>query len=232
MDLEQMDFIRNCTKKYQDCKICIVASHSCDIARSSDKEPNIEVFPCHVIPELNNANIKGRNVRIINFEVEDNSTKKFYCLYANEKLFVDKSDVNQEEILENIHCNLPISSFQNWLSSRYKRQVLPDNVNHRINNELRLRHKIKKFSNELSAIFIEIDAEDVPVYTLHFISDSGYQNSDEKVEQFVKELNKTNSNLSKDEYFILLIVHEIDYELSYSETQKMFYYNFDYLCEN
>ncbi|MBK5200701.1 MAG: hypothetical protein JJE21_04110, partial [Spirochaetaceae bacterium] len=104
-------------------------------------------------------------------------------------------------------------------------------VNWRITKDLKLTHHLKNISEELLSIFIEID-DDLPIYTLPFISDSGYKNSKEIIEEFIKKLNENNDKFSNEETFLLFINHKIDYELSYSGTKNLFYYNFGYLCDN
>jgi hypothetical protein len=235
MDLLQMDFIENCTNKYEECEICIVVSHSCDIT-NDDKEPFIEILPCHEISKLNKFDFNGRSPRTLNFEVNFNGEEKILQLKAHEKIFVKKTDISVDKRVGYDSCELTLSLFQNWLSSRYKRHAFPNNVNDRIFKKINLRKQIEdKFDDigkELESIYIETDIEDDGGdYTLHFISDSDYKESSTKIEKFVEDLRKINNSLPPDKDFILFIDHLYDIEISYEKIRKMYYFNLDYFCD-
>jgi hypothetical protein len=230
MNINQMEFIKNCTNKYNDCKICIVTSHSCDIARDADKEPTVEVLPCHNADKLDGLCLFGRNCRRLNFSLNLENEQKYYYIDACEKTFITKIEFDDVNKIEVALCDLEISFFQNWLAARYRRQTLPDNVNTKI-DKLKLNRKLKNVREELLAIFIEEEAVDdiITIYTLFFVSDYSNSEAVSKVDKLVDKLNAILEKLPEDGVE-LVIIHIQSIELNYNEQNNYSIYNCDYLC--
>ncbi|MGH4037637.1 MAG: hypothetical protein ACRQFF_07300 [Sphaerochaeta sp.] len=229
MDLNQMEFINNCTGKSKDCELCIIISHSCDIARECDKEPFVEVLPCHKITKPDGICLTGSNCRRLDFSINNKDKLDYYCINAFEKIIIDKNQLDDSCKIEGLNCDLEITFFQNWLAARYRRQTLSDELNNKI-KKLKIGKKIKSLTNEIVTIFINEDIQDeITEYTLIFVSDYNNADAKEKIDNLVDKLNYKLTKLPEDD-IILTINHIQDIDLTYDLVSHYYYYNCDYLC--
>jgi hypothetical protein len=230
MNLNQMEFINNCSNEYTDCRICIVISHSCDIARKSKIEPNIEILPCHLTGSLEGVFLKGSNCRKLNFQLTINNKMKYYYINACEKISISKDKLGVIKIIEFDSCGLELSFFQNWLASRYRRQTLPDDLNKKI-DKLKLNKELKKVSEELLSIFVEKEqiSDNNISYTLIFVSDYNMPNATEIIDSLESKLVEKLNNLPKD-HIKLFIQHISSIDLNYHMLTNYSKYDCDYLC--
>lgn len=230
MNLNQMELINYCPDKYTDCEICIVISHSCDIARKSEIEPNIEILPCHHTDSLEGIFLRGRNCRKLNFQLTTNNKMKYYYINACEKISISKGKLGDIKIIEFYSCGLELPFFQNWLASRYRRQTLPDDLNKKI-AKLKLKKELKKVAAELLSIFVEEEqiSDNNISYTLIFVSDYNIPNATEVVDSLESKLIDKLNNLPNDDVN-LSIRHISSIDLSYDMLTNYSKYDCDYLC--
>ncbi|MGD1822342.1 MAG: hypothetical protein ACPKM0_06210 [Pleomorphochaeta sp.] len=229
MGLLQGDYIHYQDANYKDCDTYIVISHSCDIDRPKEKEPFIELLPCHLIEQIDGNTKNGKTARQLNFETNLNGKEYLYNIIASEKIFVEKSKLINIKAEKKVISNLTLFILQNWLAARYRRESLPESINNLFRNVLKLPKKLNNYKMDISAIFIDVDKA-TETYEVFFVINTEIMSSESKVENFVKSLNTTIQKYSEYKNNVT-ITPRIDLDFNYNEVSNYTYYNLDYLCE-
>ncbi|MDC7250808.1 MAG: hypothetical protein PQJ49_12900 [Sphaerochaetaceae bacterium] len=228
MCLQQGDFIKYSNPKYHDCNLYMVISHSCDIARDIQKEPYIELLPCHIIEEIDGNYSNGRTARKLHLSITKDNDKTFYCLNANEKLYVNKENFSYTFFSCINKSDISIAVLQNWLAFRYRREALPDIINAKL-SQIKFKKILKKVKDEVRSIFVQLD-EDKKACTILFIINSNFKNAELLVSDLISKLSssiKDNKELSQ----TISFASRMDYDFNYDEFLDYAYFNFDYLCD-
>ncbi|MGO9318102.1 MAG: hypothetical protein ACLPXT_01685 [Terracidiphilus sp.] len=113
--------------------VLVVISHSCDLVKTSETEPYVELLHGQRKDEMNGSLANGKNPRTLHLEYEQNGSKKVLELCAFNKFAVEKKmligiDPDPDAIL----TAKDINTLQVWLAARYKRAAFPDGLNSRM----------------------------------------------------------------------------------------------------
>jgi hypothetical protein len=155
------DALRALTISHSESALAIVASHSCDLVQSPDREPEIEVVLGNRIAGLDGNYTYAKSSRILHIKLEGDRP-----LFA-EFTATGKRKIPKEDLLDFVPDDrLKLSPsglviFQRWLASRYNRPAFPDEFERRLVKETRLADQIAKavkpHGEMITAVFFDID---------------------------------------------------------------------------
>lgn len=140
--------------------VVIVATHDCDLAQDSDKEPNVEVIIGRRILKLEGHFTHAKTSRTLHIEFESN--KSFLTEFAIvEKYSIHKNTLVAFKPKKSLRLSPPnLAIFQLWLASRYRRSAFPDEFEQRL-KETKLSEKITKavkpHGKMITAVFFDVD---------------------------------------------------------------------------
>lgn len=143
-----------------DATVVIVATHDCDLAQLTDKEPHVEVIVGRRIKKLDGNNTHAKSSRTLHIAFEGN--EPFLAEFIiTDKRIIDKNDLAGFEPEVNFKLSPPeFATFQLWLAIRYRRAAFPDEFEHRM-KESGLASKIskivKQYGEMITAIFFDVD---------------------------------------------------------------------------
>lgn len=143
-----------------DATVVIVATHDCDLAQLTDREPNVEVIIGRRIQKLDGNNTHAKSSRTLHIAFEGN--EPFLAEFIiTDKRIIDKNVLAGFEPEVNFKLSPPeFATFQLWLASRYRRAAFPDEFEHRM-KESGLASKIskivKQYGEMITAIFFDVD---------------------------------------------------------------------------
>ena len=147
-------------QEYPDDTVIIVATHDCDLAQVPDKEPQVEVVVGHRIDELdgNNTHAKSSRTLHIGFEGKKPLLAEFTI---TEKFSIDKNMLVGFDP-ENTARLSPsdLTTFQLWLSSRYRRSAFPDEFESRLKESgltSKIAKAVKPHGKMITAVFFDVD---------------------------------------------------------------------------
>jgi|SRR5680860_5988 len=127
-----------------DDTVVIVATHDCDLAQSTKREPEVEVVIGRRIANADGNYTHAKTSRTLHVAFEG------VAPLLAEFVITAKCSV-QKEILGNFKPAVTprlspsnLSTFQRWLASRYRRSVFPDEFEHRLVRETKLAERIAK----------------------------------------------------------------------------------------
>ncbi|NLZ76368.1 MAG: hypothetical protein GX911_00160 [Spirochaetales bacterium] len=213
----------------EDTSYCLVITHSCDLARTT--EHTCEIIPCVYVPTYDGNKTNGKNHRELHFRIDDN----WYSVKAKDKRSIEKDSVS---------CLHPVFSLeeqmlQNWLSFRYRRQALPDEVNTLLFKRLKLYELVKKHGEHLLGVWTSMNhdedirtGEDIG-YSIDVLfvfdaledADEACQNKfEEEYEKYFKKSGIDSKQITS--YFMG------DDIFTYREARTYSFVNFDYLSNN
>lgn len=116
------------TKKNENDAVVLVVSHDCDLAvEDLSEEPAVEVIFGRRVPQANGNFSFGKHPRRLHLDVTDGDAKTCIELTASARVNVLKTAL--ANYAPDSRLRVPASSLkilQSWLSSRYRRQALPD----------------------------------------------------------------------------------------------------------
>lgn len=145
---------------YPDDTVVIVASHDCDLAQLPDKEPQVEVVVGRRISALDGNNTHAKSSRTLHLGFEGEKT-----LLA-EFIIIGKQSIPKNALVDfspetSTRLSPPnLSTFQQWLASRYRRSAFPDEFEHRM-KQTGLADKITKairpHGSVITAVFFDVD---------------------------------------------------------------------------
>lgn len=138
----------------------VVVSHDCDIAQTTDREPEIEIIVATVDPIADGNYLHGKNSRTLQVDASIDGESKSVKL---ELSALGKRRIGKEKIgsakpigaLQTVDTEI----LQRWLASRYRRAAFSDEFNARLNNTgLRsMLEAVLKKSQHIGGIYFEID---------------------------------------------------------------------------
>lgn len=114
--------------RLQDVSYFIVISHDCDLARSSEVEPFVELLPCH--PSVLDGNLQNaKDPRRLQLGISMNGEAACcFELRATEKKSIAKEAFISEAGGVRIGDD-DLQVLRTWLALRYRRQAVPDSLN-------------------------------------------------------------------------------------------------------
>ena len=117
----------------QDEPIYVVISHDCDIVRSRDLEPQVELIRGNRMEFPKSGFANGQSPRKLHIEFEQSGEKAILELSALQKVAVDKKMlIGTEPDPESILDTDGIAVLQGWLAARYRRAAFPTELDKRI----------------------------------------------------------------------------------------------------
>lgn len=138
---------------------CVVISHDCDISRSEELEPNIEVMPIRQIESCSGESTRGKNPRKLHIEVDylfedgDGSEKRLFELLASQKRLVRKDALLEISPLSELLLSpTQKAALQLWLAKRYRRSAFPDKFNERLRKSGVDKKMLKQLGRSKGAI--------------------------------------------------------------------------------
>lgn len=139
--------------------VLVVISHDCDLVRSPEIEPKIELIAGHSKAELKDGYTNGQSPRTLHLHYEENGAKKVLELNALDKIEVDKGALlNIEPDPDAVLEKNGVIILQGWLSARYKRAAFPDELIRRMQP---IRKKLSSVdSAKIVGIWMDYDPED------------------------------------------------------------------------
>jgi hypothetical protein len=143
-------------------KIAIVISHSCDLARPPETEPNVEIIVGSLISALDGNCTYSKNPRKLHLTATSSTGDVYFELLAT-----DKKAVSKQNLMAIQPCGsreLPpkeLRTLQRWLAARYYRAAFPDEFNERLKEaglDSKLVKILKPLGNHIVAILFDVDA--------------------------------------------------------------------------
>ena len=207
-------------------RLCLIISHDCDIAHQD--EPFVEIIELSQIEKIDGNRTKAKNVRELHIEHEH----QLYRLTASTKESLNKEDLNGVVPMSCLNAaNLRI--LQKWLSCRYKRHSIPEELNSIVRPVFEeLAKKIKDTEDAIDGVFIayeEIDPENYQYeISIKVVFDSqkesGYAKATSLSEQFDAKLRKSQISLNSCDAVP-------DYEFTLADIKSFVEYRLDFLCD-
>jgi hypothetical protein len=176
----------------------------------------------------------GRNPRELHISVIQDSEPQ--CMNFSLKA-VEKKQIAKEEIKasyttrDDLTMKEPIRILQDWLSARYRRQAIPDDINSLLKDTLKLQRYIKSLKQELIGIWFDIDGPEGEkrTLTLYFIGNSAIFKAEARIEEKIKKIEEKNSSSNTTDIEVLCR-YRSDLDISFNEINALSWLNFDYLC--
>jgi len=145
--------------KYPDDTVVIVASHDCDLAQLPDIEPQVEVVVGRQIPALDGNYTHAKSSRTLHLEFDNEPLLAEFVI--TEKHSIPKNVLVDFGPRTNVRLSpRNLSTFQQWLASRYRRSAFPDEFDHRM-KKAGLTDKIvkavKPHGSMITAVFFDVD---------------------------------------------------------------------------
>jgi len=141
--------------------LVIVASHDCDLAQPPDKEPDIEIVVGRCIATLDGNNTHAKSSRTLHIEFDGDKPLRA------EFVITKKRNISKNTLLGFMPVDdLRLSpedlvTFQQWLSSRYRRSAFPDEFERRLVHQTSLAERIAKavkpHGKWITAVFFDVD---------------------------------------------------------------------------
>jgi len=203
----------------------LIITHCCDLAHLN--EP-VELLPCHPIEVLDGNYTRGKNSRVLHFEINGQCYEVRAC---------EKAQITRKQLGESIVSHTANGEEQRilryWLASRYARQALDDDT-YLLIQKLPLKKLAKKIGKELEGIWAELgpceDQEDGTVskervYGLYFVFTCDCRQYcgeiEERIALAMKKMFPSYGNV---------ITHCVNIDqFYYREATTYTYVNFDYL---
>jgi hypothetical protein len=107
--------------------VAVVISHDCDLAASSDKEPEVELIVGRLIEKADGNFTHAKTPRVLHVEFATAEGGKFLELAATRKVRISKGDFADHEPRPEFKLGPAQQSIlQRWLGARYRRAAFPD----------------------------------------------------------------------------------------------------------
>jgi hypothetical protein len=163
--LVKTDDIKNISRLEEKGLILIVASQSCDIARTNN-EPYVEFSVGRIISALNGNYTFNKNPRTLHTEIlcltstPEIKEPCFVLLQAHEKILIPKENIiGTSPDDDSVFVSNQLDSYISWLVARYSRPALPTTFNELIEEydpKDNRKKKAKRLDPLLSGIYVEI----------------------------------------------------------------------------
>jgi hypothetical protein len=142
--------------------VAVVISHDCDLATSSDKEPEIELIVGRLIEKADGNFTHAKTPRALHIEFATAEGGKFLELAATRKIRISKGDFADHEPRPEFKLGPAQQSIlQRWLGARCRRAAFPDPFEKRLDKsgaDRRLSKILKPEGEHICAIFFDVDA--------------------------------------------------------------------------
>lgn len=145
-----------------DQALVIVASHDCDLAQTSEREPLVEVVVGRLVTEKDGNCTHAKNARKL--QVEFAGLAFFWAEFeATAKRSIEKRVLKDFAPPAGVHLSPENHNiFQMWLASRYRRSAFPDEFERRLAlKEFKLHEKIamavKPHGELIAGVFFDVD---------------------------------------------------------------------------
>ncbi len=146
----------------------VVISHDCDLAQTSEVEPNVEVIVGRFLDEGPQGNyLNCKNVRRLHVECGAGVVIKTVELDATRRTIVSKdSSAGKPGLADHRPCAIhrmtakERNTLQVWLASRYRRAAFPDEFDRRLRDTGvadRLARSFKDSGKYVTAVFFDVD---------------------------------------------------------------------------
>lgn len=140
--------------------VVVVASHDCDLAQLTDREPEVEVIVGFRIQVINGNNTHAKSARTLHITFEDDAPLSAEFV-ATEKICVRKDVlINYTPEANKRLSTESLAVFQIWLASRYRRSAFPDDfeqILHDSKLDEKIANAVKKHGEILTAVFFDVD---------------------------------------------------------------------------
>lgn len=141
--------------------LVVVVSHDCDLAASSEKEPDVELIIGQQIEKADGNFTHAKTPRVLHIEFKTPNGPKVVELAAIRKARVAKNDLADHEPRGEFKLGPAGQSIlQRWLGARYRRAAFPDAFEKRLNESgasARLSRILKPAGKHICAIFFDVD---------------------------------------------------------------------------
>ena len=207
-------------------RLCLVVSHDCDIAH--DSETLMEVIELEYIQEVHGLFAKAKHVRELHLQHENKSLK----LVASSKETINKQDLLQ--VKPDSKLNVPnIRILQKWLSCRYKRHSIPEDLNCVIRPIFEeSAKKIKDTNDSVDGVYIMFDEvnseQNIYELSIKVVYDSQKEDGIKKATNLSQ---KILAKLQKTEQVIHSCEAVSDEEFTFAEIKSFMEYRLDFLCD-
>lgn len=140
-------------------------SHDCDLAATSEIEPNVEIISAIPIEKLG-ANSHSKIARRLDLEFQCNKSPVFLQLTAASKQFIDKVALSKFSPRDDLNLDgHGLFTLGRWLASRYYRAAFPDSFMFRLssppNGGKKLLKKIESILEQggehIRGVFFDLD---------------------------------------------------------------------------
>lgn len=134
------------SERQETCR-AVVISHSCDIAKPEELEPNVEVIVAAVVQEGTACN--GQSIVKLHVPAKYSGSTEWLELLITEKQFIDKTRLLE---FNPWAYKIPLKErgvLQRWLAQRYSRSAFPDQFNKWL-NQTRVEHKLARLAKKNS----------------------------------------------------------------------------------
>lgn len=149
--------------------ICVVISHDCDLARSVDKERDVELVIGRIIEKPNGTFLHAKSSRILHARYSG-SPDLWVELIASDRVRIPKEGVALSLADFSPRTDVRLTEedllvFQDWLAARYRRSAFPTEFDRRMDKETGLVERLVKL--------LERDDAGHAVLGLYFDLDEG-----------------------------------------------------------
>lgn len=142
--------------------VAVVVTHDCDLAQSSDIEPDIEIIVGRRLTAVDGNYSHAKNARRLHLPFSAGTERLAAELPANGKRRIEKSVLAAFTPLLSVQIDPSERTIlQRWLAARYRRPAFPDEFDRRL-GETGLRDRLDKILKThgawISAVFFDVDS--------------------------------------------------------------------------
>lgn len=148
----------------------VVISHDCDLAQSSEVEPQVEIIIGRFVEGAPDGNFtQCKNLRRLHIECSAGNKTRVVELDATQRRSIpkDKADKDEVGIADYLPCaahsitGKERNTLQLWLAARYRRAAFPDEFDRRLKDETKVATKLAKAFKDtghyVRAVFFDVD---------------------------------------------------------------------------
>lgn len=145
----------------QENTLVVVATHDCDLVQPPAKEPYIELIVGRRIEKLDGNNTHAKSSRKLHIKYDSDKPLLAEFLITT-KCIIKKDSLEGFKPAADVKLSPQnLATFQQWLSSRYRRSAFPDEFERRLVYETKLAEKISKaikpHGELITAVFVDVD---------------------------------------------------------------------------
>ncbi|HDZ8828508.1 TPA: hypothetical protein ACSP1Z_000538 [Aeromonas hydrophila] len=138
----------------------IVATHDCDLAQSTEAEPEIELIIGKKIEKPDGNNTYAKTARKLHIKFDCDT--EYWCEFeACKKRTIQKALLAPHNPRDTVNLSIENKTiFQVWLASRYRRSAFPDEFEQRLKTAKlidKIARVLKPLGEKISAILFDLD---------------------------------------------------------------------------